>query len=238
MSITELPSLAGCRVWQVDLDAAPAPQFVAALSAPEEERARRFVFERDGERFVAAHAALRDTLSALTGIPAALLDFTQGPFGKPALAGVPSLRFNLSHCRSFALIAVCERAEVGVDIELLRPMPDAEALALACFTQSEHEALAAVAPAARERAFLTCWTRKEACLKATGAGLSADTRSFEVGISPDDREVEIATADGVLRLALCSFAVAHDAVCAVARVLPRDAAPASRRAAERGMVSA
>ncbi|MEJ7688409.1 MAG: 4'-phosphopantetheinyl transferase superfamily protein [Variovorax sp.] len=238
MSITELPPVAGCRLWQVDLDTAPAPRTAAALSAHEGERARRFVFERDGDRFVAVHAALRDALSQLAGIPAALLDFTQGPFGKPALAQPSTLRFNLSHCQSVALIAVCEQADVGADVELLRAMPDADALALACFTGSEHRALCEVAPEARDRAFLTCWTRKEACLKATGTGLSIDTRSFEVGIAPDDREIELVGVHGVLRLALSSFVAAHGAVCAVARVLPAEAALASSPAAETGGVFA
>lgn len=219
MQATQIRSSTHCRLWQVDLDAPPAPQAVAALSDAEWERARRFVFKKDRDRFVAAHAALRDTLAAQTEIPAALLEFSQGAFGKPSLAERPSLRFNLSHSHSLGLIAVCDSAEIGVDIELLRPMPDAEALAHSYFSDAERLALGGLAPELRERAFLTCWTRKEACLKATGMGLSVDTRSFEVGVSPDAREVSISTVDSEVRLALESFDDIHGATCAVARVL-------------------
>jgi 4'-phosphopantetheinyl transferase len=226
MTILQLPSSAHCRLWQVDLDAAPAPQAVAALSESEWERARRFVFKRDRSRFIAAHAALREILAAQCAIPASMLEFQLGPFGKPVLAE-GGLHFNLSHSQSLALIAVCEQAEVGVDVELLRPMPDAEALAETYFSAAERHALAALPPEARERAFLCCWTRKEACLKATGMGLSVDTRSFEVGISPEPREVHIGAGDDLVRLALSSFHDVQGALCAVARLLAREAAAAA-----------
>jgi len=230
MTTVQLPaSTHCCRLWQVDLDATPAPQAVACLSEAEWERARRFVFKRDRNRFIAAHAALRETLSTQCGIPASMLEFALGPFGKPRLVEHDGLHFNLSHSQSLALIAVCDDGEVGADVELLRPMPDAEALAETYFTPAERRALAALAPEARDRAFLCCWTRKEACLKATGIGLSVDTRSFEVGVSPDAGEVAIDTADGRARLALSSFHDVQGALCAVARVLAREPAAAACR---------
>lgn len=228
MTIVQLPSSTHCRLWQVDLDATPAAQAVASLSEAEWERARRFVFKRDRNRFIAAHAALRETLSSQCGIPASMLEFALGPFGKPMLAEDAGLRFNLSHSQSVALIAVCDDAEVGVDVELLRPMPDAEALADTYFSAAERRALAALPPESRDRAFLCCWTRKEACLKATGMGLSVDTRSFEVGVSPDAREVRIGADGGVERLALSSFHDVQGTLCAVARVLAREKASAQR----------
>jgi len=229
MTTVQLPASMHCRLWQVDLDATPAPQAVASLSESEWERARRFVFKRDRNRFIAAHAALRETLSAECGIPASMLEFAVGPFGKPSLVDHFGLRFNLSHSQSLALIAVCDDAEVGADVELLRPMPDAEALAETYFTPTERRALAALAPEARDRAFLCCWTRKEACLKATGMGLSVDTRSFEVGVSPEALEVKIHAADGLAHLALSSFNDFQGALCAVARVLACEPAGATCR---------
>ena len=76
MTTVQLPSSMHCRLWQVDLDATPAPQAVASLSEAEWERARRFVFKRDRNRFIAAHAALRETLSAQCGIPASMLELS------------------------------------------------------------------------------------------------------------------------------------------------------------------
>ena len=228
MSISEIMPIEGCRLWAVDLDSAPSPQAVACLSESEWERARRFVFRRDRNRFVAAHAALRETLSVRTGTPAAMLEYATGAHGKPHLIAPAAVRFNLSHSQSVALIAIDDAGEIGVDVELLRPMQDAQALANAYFTDAERLALDAVEVSARDRAFLTCWTRKEACLKATGLGLSVDTRSFEVGVRPDDCEVGIVCGDELVRVSLSSVESVQGAVCALARVVAceRTASPA------------
>ena len=68
---------------------------------------------------------------------------------------------------------------------------DAEALAEAHFTNDERAAWSRAARALRDRTFLACWTRKEACLKALGVGLSARLASIEVGCDPDLRVVTI-----------------------------------------------
>lgn len=236
MSIVHLPCAARCRLWRIDLDAVPSPEAAACLSEEEWERARRFVFARDRHRFVAAHAALRSVLSAQTGIPGAFLDFSVGAFGKPALVEPAGVRFNLSHSQSVALIALGHDddvgADIGVDLEVLRSMPDATALARNHFTDAERLALDAIAPAERDRAFLTCWTRKEACLKATGMGLNVDTRSFDVGLVGDEREICIAGDDSVARLVLSSFDGGSGIVCAVARVLSYEASAPRRRLQE------
>lgn len=223
MSIVQIPSVAHCQLWRVDLDVVPGREAAACLSDEEWERAHRFVFARDRHRFVAAHSALRGALSAHTGIPGAFLDFSHGAFGKPRLVDPVGVRFNLSHSQSVGLIAISMDSEVGVDVELLRHLPDAEALAEMHFTDTELRALKAVAPDERDRAFLRCWTRKEACLKATGMGLSADTRSFEVGLAGDAREVKITGDGSVVRLALSSFDGGQGVVCAVARVVAVEA---------------
>jgi len=70
-----------------------------------------------------------------------------------------------------ALVGVALGVEVGVDIELLRPIPEHAAIAERFFPPSEAEALAAVPEAKRERDFFRRWTRIEAMLKARGTGL-------------------------------------------------------------------
>src|SRR5688572_20859640 len=95
------------------------------------------------------------------------------------------LRFNLSHAGERALIAVSLGREVGVDIEEVRPI---ESLTLAdrFFAPAEFRAIEALSPAARTDAFFRCWTRKEAFIKAHGAGLSAPLDSFEVDLTTAD----------------------------------------------------
>ena len=207
-------------LWRIDLDQHVPAAAHARLSAEELARAARFVFPQDRHRYIAAHAALRQLLALhLTGADEAAgesrcasepLTLVAGRFGKPALATPGRLHFNLSHSHGVALVALSADCEVGVDIERLRPMTDATAMAAAYFTPAEQAALAACGAesgdAARDRAFFTCWTRKEACLKALGIGLYLATHGFEVGVEPAAQTVEIAMPDGVERLQLQSFA--------------------------------
>jgi 4'-phosphopantetheinyl transferase len=218
LSITHIPRPGPALVWRVDLDAPPAD--TGCLSRAERERAGRFVFARDRERFAAAHVALRQLLSSHTGIAASELEFVHGAAGKPSLVRPAGVQFNLSHSKSVALIAIgTADAEIGVDVEVLRSMPDAEAMAASYFTDAEQRALAALPPARRERAFLVCWTRKEACLKAIGLGLGVDTRTFEAGVDERDREVRIPLPADTAELSVSSFDGGEGVVCAIARRL-------------------
>lgn len=234
MTIEQLPSIAACRLWHVDLDATTAVQSSDCLSDDESARATRFVFERDRRRYVAAHVALRQTLAMVTGKAPAELTFELGAFGKPALAGQTTVHFNLSHSAGAGLIAINDSSNstspsninanatevgVGVDVEVLRPMSYSSALAAEYFTLAEQQGLTATAPPDRDLAFLTCWTRKEACLKALGLGLSIDTRSFEVGVCAASAEVVMAVAGRSATVHVHSFRPRLDLVCAVARVV-------------------
>lgn len=159
------------------------------LSADERERALRFVFERDRHWFVAARGFLRDLLSAYTGVTPASLRFTYGERGKPALDPDHGSRveFNVSHSGGLAVFAITSDSAVGVDVEEVRALDDADCLARQCFAPGEQQELARLMPASRLQAFFNCWTRKEAYIKALGEGLSCPLESFEVTLAPGDR---------------------------------------------------
>ena len=203
-----------CRY--LELDGEPGPEAERFLSDEELERAAQFRFAADRQRFVAAHVALRLALAEETGERPEALRFTRSAFGKPSLSGWPRVRFSLSHSLGLGLLAIGERGPLGADVELLRPIPDALALAAQHFTDSENEALLALPAAEREHAFLTCWTRKEACLKAIGLGLVVPTERFEVGLEPDCRSVEVPVAGRILWLVLQPAPLRVDSVGAIA----------------------
>jgi 4'-phosphopantetheinyl transferase len=171
------------RLWRVDLDAAPADD----LPDPAElQRAARFVRPGDGRRYLAAHAALRRLLGRRDG-------WLTGANGKPALASPPP-HFNLSRRGGVALIGISATHEVGVDVEPLQAIEDANELAQLHFTPMERNTVARERGAARDRAFLRCWTRKEACMKATGCGLSLAPSTFECGVQAASARVHVRTA--------------------------------------------
>ncbi len=124
-----------------------------------------------------ARAAARDTLGEIL---AAYLGAAKAPAlvsddgGKPRLAAEPErLSFNLSHSGALALIAVAPAGiEVGVDVERLRPRRDPARLAARWLPAADAEAVAGASGAEREEVFHRAWTRHEARVKCTGAGLS------------------------------------------------------------------
>lgn len=221
------PSAAPMQLWWADLDddARGLDVDAALLSDAERARAARFVHERHRRRYTAAHAALRRLLSQHTGRPAGELMFRDGAFGKPALiepavGGRSRCAFNMSHCEHLAVFAVAPDGDIGVDVELLRPMDDADALARHHFTAGEQAAFNAAAAAQRTLRFLYGWTRKEACLKAIGCGLAVEPHSFEVGLSPESREVEVLAPHGTVVVDVESVVDGARAVISWARLRP------------------
>jgi 4'-phosphopantetheinyl transferase len=130
---------------------------------------------------------LRGVLGAALGIPPERVAFVYGAHGKPALAppqASSGLRFNLSHAAGRGLIGWAHGREIGVDVELVRPVRFGAKIARRYFSDDEQGAFAGVSGAAWDETFFRCWTRKEAFIKAVGDGLAHPLRSFSVPMSP------------------------------------------------------
>lgn len=160
-------------VWAVDLDPVPRPgdPLTALLDDAERDRAGRFVRPADAARYRVAHGALRTILGGRLGIAPQAVAYAYGEHGKPRVAG-GGLRFSLSHSATLALVAVSAEREVGVDVEDVRPVPRAAALAERCFAAVDARWIADAAPQRRDLRFLRIWTAMEAILKAEGTGLA------------------------------------------------------------------
>jgi len=152
----------------------------SVLDDAERARAERFRHERDRDRFVRSHAALRRELAHVLGRNPATLAFTEGPHGRPELSD-GALRFSLSHAGGLALIGIAKNT-VGVDVEAIRPGTHFDVVRF--FSSREQATLAGLPEHERCAAFFRAWVRKEAYLKARGVGLQAPLHAFDVSLEP------------------------------------------------------
>ena len=169
----------------------PGPQKARALarllSQAERSRAARFRFERERRRFIVARATLRELLAERLDVPPESIEFVYAREGKPALAerfARSGWRFNLSHCGELAVYAFSRAREVGVDVEAVHAIAEADAIAARVFSRREHQAYRAAAASERPLAFFRGWTRKEAFVKALGGGLSMPLAELDVADAP------------------------------------------------------
>jgi 4'-phosphopantetheinyl transferase len=177
------------HVWRAPLDLDPATQesLQGTLAPDERRRASKFLFEVHRRRFIAARGILRDILAGYLRRGSARLAFGYNAFGKPGLRLGPDdlrLRFNVSHSERLALVAVAQDREVGIDVECMRRDWLWEEVAEKYFALGEITGLRSLPPAKRREAFFRCWTRKEACVKASGAGLSVPLSQFDTSVGP------------------------------------------------------
>jgi len=195
------------------------PERLAFLSQREMERAGRFVFERERRRYLAARCALRERLARHTGVAPDRLRIVEDEHGKPFLADRSDCRFNMSHSEDVALVAISGIGEIGVDIEMLRSISDAEPLARSHFLPDELHEFLELEESLRVEAFLRCWTRKEACLKAVGIGLRGEPNSVAVGLGEEQVRVRIELPGGAVLVDVRSVTERPDCIAAVAMVL-------------------
>jgi 4'-phosphopantetheinyl transferase len=177
------------HVWRVALEQPEqvVQRFRTTLEPDELYRADRFHFEKDRRGFVVSRGFLRAVLGRYLSANPDALRFCYGHYGKPGLDGDhkhSALRFNMSHSRSVALVAVIETRELGVDVEYIRADFASEDIARRFFSPREVAAFNALPVEQRVAAFFRCWTRKEAYIKAIGRGLSQPLDGFDVTLGP------------------------------------------------------
>lgn len=150
------------------------------LSPDEQIRAERYRVTAVRNRFILRRGILRALLGSYLGIAPERLAFAYGANGKPELADMhpdTPIQFNLADSDGLVLYAVTLGRRVGVDLERIRPIPDAAQIAKQFFTLEERTQFETCPPDQAETAFWKLWTRKEALGKATGDGLVPSVRA-------------------------------------------------------------
>jgi 4'-phosphopantetheinyl transferase len=167
----------------LDISCAEQDVLMESLSAPERERASHFHFENDRRKFIVRSGVRRQLLAKYLNTSAAQIAFKVTTFGKPSLDAPydqSGLHFNSSDSGERAVYALTLQRDLGIDIEVLRPLPDADKLAQRYFSPAELRILLAFSGVAREHYFFRIWSRKEAILKTVGVGLSGNLQRVDV----------------------------------------------------------
>lgn len=177
------------HVWAIQPSLAwPQYDDLYRLLTPEEcQRAARFHFERDRLTYVTARSLLRRLLGRYLHVEPAAIQFGYTEYDKPFIS-VPetSLQFNVSHSGDVVLLAFADDVQVGVDVESIRPIADAPHIVTRFFSPTEIASWHSLPDTQQTTAFYTCWTRKEAYIKARGEGLSHPLDQFDVTLRPDE----------------------------------------------------
>ncbi len=184
------------HLWSARLDSPEdlLRQFAGVLSEDEHRRAERFRAGSLRNRYIAGRGTLRTLLGRYLRTAPASVSLGYQAHGKPEL-GPPwkayGLEFNVSHSHELAVCAFTRGSQIGVDVECIRPMPNAAALLERFFSSQEVQEWQQM-PAERQlRAFFQGWTRKEAWLKAVGSGLSFPLNQFCVTLDGPARVLSI-----------------------------------------------
>lgn len=169
-------------VWTIELalTAEQTEQQFSLLDKEERLRANRYHSSIHRERFIAAHAALRNILSGYLGITPESVNFAYSEHKKPYLPDHPSLQFNLSHSHDLALIGCALNHKIGIDLEKIGTDFNHN-VAKRFFSPQENSRLENLQGKAQIQEFYRLWAHKEALIKAIGKGIAAfPLQSFSV----------------------------------------------------------
>ncbi len=165
------------------------PLFTSLLKYNESSQAMRFVFEKDHDRFVVSRVVLRDILSRYLPVDPEAISFINNEYGKPFVDNkdnAENITFNLSHAGDLIVYGITKNREIGIDIEKITEMESLDDLIRQYFSETEQMYFKPLSPEKKKEAFFTCWTRKEAYIKAHGKGLSYPLDGFSVTVDPRD----------------------------------------------------
>ncbi|MDZ7630666.1 MAG: 4'-phosphopantetheinyl transferase superfamily protein [Gemmatimonadaceae bacterium] len=181
----------------INLPSTVVGEDLEVLAEHERERAGRFHFEHDRAAFITTRASLRRLLAEETRLPADQLQLPSDPNGRPFWAGAdldpPAARldFNVSHSGPVAAIGISRGRRIGVDVEWHGRQRSLRDLEDQVMGPAEKAMLRELDDAAHLKAFLACWTRKEALVKAIGLGLSYPVTTIDLPLVPPDRLVRL-----------------------------------------------
>jgi 4'-phosphopantetheinyl transferase len=164
------------RPLETPLDSALEQAYLSILSPSEVARNARLATLALRQRDLQARSLVRCALSLHAPLAPKDWKFSQSKHGKPSIAlchgDLAQWQFNLSDSENIAVIAICQKRAVGVDVES-STVADELLDSPLILSIRERASLQKLPLAERRRRFLDHWTIKEAYLKARGLGIAS-----------------------------------------------------------------
>lgn len=135
-----------------------APEDIQLLDAHELEQ-----YTKRGDKYLITRVLLKKELARRSGTPAHEISFDYNEHGKPSWA---NQHFNISHSASWLCLAF-HSAEIGVDIQQIRPVRKMDSIAPRIMNPQQLEYFHTNGSTVED--FFTCWCIAEALVKLHGA---------------------------------------------------------------------
>jgi 4'-phosphopantetheinyl transferase len=183
----------GIHIWTASLeqDDKIISLLIRMLSGDEIDKAYSYRFQKDTRNQIASRGILRSILGFYLSVDPRDLKFEYGKNGKPYLTTSSSdkqILFNVSHSGNRVVYAFSENHEIGIDIEIIREIPEISLIADKYFSKYEIGILNSLPAGSHKEAFFNCWTRKEAFIKASGDGFLKPLDAFDVPFESSESE--------------------------------------------------
>ncbi|WP_405240734.1 4'-phosphopantetheinyl transferase family protein [Lentisalinibacter orientalis] len=201
--------------WWISLDAHAESMDRSGLSADEILRSEQMTRTLDARRFLASRHALRCLLASYLDWNRDDIHYQQADRAKPTLVN-SNIDFSLSRSQGHALVAIAEDQSVGIDVEVLRPVPERDSLVESLFGEAEKPAVEKAPAAQKDEIFLRTWVRKEACLKSTGHGLRVPLAHVTVGTNACSTGIRLHANESAWQIEVVSLALPAPVVAALA----------------------
>lgn len=172
-------------------ETAQVDSWLDLLSEEERTRYEGFPVAKRKREFLLGRVALRTLLAEHLSQAPADIPMQVTEEGAVELSDAP-YHVSISHSRDRA-VAVASPRRVGVDLEHVTTCePEVVRFVL---HPDEHELLDAL-PMDRDRAFILCWTLKEAALKALGTGFLRSPKKVRLDVDPAVQRATVTAWDG------------------------------------------
>jgi 4'-phosphopantetheinyl transferase len=171
------------------------------LNDAEKEKASRYYFEKKRRQYIITRGVLKILLEVYTRRNSEQFQIVQGIYGKPFMRSEEEeIHFNISHSEGLSILGFSKEAPLGVDIEIIREIPERDEIAEKYFSKKENNIYKTIPEEYRTKAFFNCWTRKEAFIKAIGEGFSKPLDQFDVTFLSNEK-TKLISIDGDTRKA-------------------------------------